>query len=266
MAATGACGRHSHASLLTLGTTTSVGNSGLLDGLLPLFRQQHGIEIRAHLVGSGMALRMMSRGDVDVVISHAPTLEASALHDHSRWRYRKIMFNDFVLVGPADDPAHVRGSPSIEEAMRRIAASPSRFLSRGDESGTHQREKELWALAGARPAPERLVVAGAGMGSTLRIASETGAYTLTDRATFGQLAAGLRLKTVFEGGPPLLNTYAVIVNMDGPRSADASAFADWLADGDGRRAIAEYRLPGNIAAFTVWPAGQPRDRPDDRPR
>ncbi|OFW09570.1 MAG: hypothetical protein A3H96_19070 [Acidobacteria bacterium RIFCSPLOWO2_02_FULL_67_36] len=261
-----ACGRDRQRRSITLGTTTSVGNSGLLDTLLPRFQQQHGIAVRAHLVGSGLAVRMLSRGDVDVVVSHAPSLETAALRDRPGWRYRKIMYNDFVLTGPPDDPAHVGASPTVEEAMRRIARSPVRFLSRGDESGTHQREQELWALAGERPSSERLVIAGAGMGSTLRVASETGAYTLTDRATFGQLASTLRLRILFEGGLRLLNTYAVIVNTQGPRAADASAFAEWLTDGDGRRLTAEYRLPGGVPAFRVWPTGQARENPADVPR
>jgi tungstate transport system substrate-binding protein len=209
---------------------------------------------------------MLARREVDVVISHAPSLEASALRDHPGWRYRKIMFNDFVLAGPPGDPARVRASPTIEEAMRRIATSPVRFLSRGDQSGTHQREQELWALARATPPGDRLVIAGAGMGSTLRIASETGAYTLTDRATFGQLAPTLHLAILFEGGAQLLNTYAVIVDTTGARAAAASTFAGWLSDGDGRRVISDYWLPGKVPAFHVWPSGQPREHPSDVPR
>ena len=176
------------------------------------------------------------------------------------------MYNDFVLMGPPDDPARVKGAPNIQEAMRRIATSTSTFLSRGDQSGTHEREQQLWTLAATRPADDRLVVAGAGMGTTLRVASQTGAYTLTDRATFAQHADTVRLAVVFEGGPHLLNTYAVVVDTNGPHSADALAFAHWLSDGNGRGVIAEYRVAGKVPAFQVWPAGRARQAPGDLPQ
>jgi tungstate transport system substrate-binding protein len=250
---------------LTLATTTSVGNSGLLDPLEKASGDEHGIELRSHLVGSGLAIEMLARGDVDVVISHAPALEAAALREHPGWSYRKIMFNDFVLVGPSDDPARIQTATGIEEAIKRIASSSARFLSRGDRSGTHEREEALWTLAGTRPVPDRLVVAGAGMGATLRIASETGSYTLTDRATFAQLAPNLRLKILFEGGVNLLNTYAVIVDPAGARARDAADFADWLSEGKGREVIQRYQVGGNVQAFNVWPLGRPRKHPGDLP-
>lgn len=250
---------------LVLATTTSVGNSGLLDVLLSAFQQQRGFAVRSHLIGSGLALRMLQTGDADVAITHAPEAEASALREHPGWRYRKIMFNDFVLVGPPADPSGVRGAASADIAMRRIATSNARFLSRGDRSGTHEREEQLWRLAGAQPSGERLVVAGAGMGTTLRIASETGAYTLTDRATLAQHVETLRLVIVFEGGPLLLNTYAVTVDPSGPRAQDAQAFFDWVSDGQGRRVIEQYRIR-DVLAFFPWPEGAARDDPYALPR
>lgn len=251
---------------LTLATTTSVANSGLLDVLAAAFEREHRIPVRSHLVGSGRALALLARGDADVVISHAPEAEARALREHPRWRYRKIMFNDFVIAGPREDPAAVAHAADAIDAMRRIAASGARFLSRGDSSGTHERENELWRLAGTRPGPDRLVVAGAGMGTTLRIASETDAYTLTDRATFAQQAAVLRLVLLHEGDPKLLNTYAVIVGPDAARAADARTFAAWLAEGNGRNLIATYRVSGRVQAFQPWPAGAPARAPDALPR
>ena len=245
---------------VVLATTTSVANSGLLDVLVAAFQQQVGIRVRSHLVGSGLALRMLEKGDVDVVITHAPDAEASMLKEHPTWHYRKIMFNDFVVVGPHADPAGVRGVASAEVAMRRIARSHARFLSRGDGSGTHEREEQLWRLAGLRPSGDRLVVAGAGMGTTLRIASETGAYTLTDRATLAQHAGTLRLAIVFEGGPLLLNTYAAIIDPSGPRVRDARTFVDWVTDGRGRPVIENYRI-GDAQAFQLWPNGVARDNP-----
>jgi tungstate transport system substrate-binding protein len=250
---------------LTLATTTSVGNSGLLEPLSRAWRNERGAELRSHLAGSGLALGMLAKGEADVAISHAPALESAALPEHPRWRYRKIMFNDFVLVGPTEDPAHVRSAAGIEAAMQRIAGAPVRFLSRGDQSGTHERENALWTLAGIRPAADRLVIAGAGMGATLRIASETGAYTLTDRATFAQLESTLRLVIVCEGGEALLNTYAVIVDPEGPLADEANAFADWLSEGNGREVIERYTVGAAVQAFNVWPRGRKRDQPRDLP-
>jgi tungstate transport system substrate-binding protein len=250
---------------LVLATTTSVGNSGLLDVLLPAFKQEQQLDVRSHLAGSGLALRMLEKGDADIVISHAPAAEATILRAHPDWRYRKIMFNDFVIVGPPDDPAHVKGANDAGAAMRQIAVSDARFLSRGDQSGTHEREEALWRLAGERPGRERLIVAGAGMGATLRVANETGAYTLTDRATFTQHLGTLSLTVVFEGGPLLLNTYAVVIDPSGPRATGAQRLYVWLSDGVGREVIQGYQLRG-VQAFFPWPAGRPREDPDAVPR
>lgn len=250
---------------LVLATTTSVGNSGLLDPLLSVYREFARADVQPQLVGSGLALKMLGDSHADIVISHSPAGEDAALREHPRWDYRKLMFNDFVLVGPLDDVATVTESRNLVDAMRRIAASNARFISRGDQSGTHERERQLWARAGAAPADGRLVVAGAAMGSTLRVASETGAYTLTDRATFEQLAGSLTLKVVFEGGSLLLNTYAVIFDRAGPRATDAAAFAAWLSEGAGRQVIDGYRGKGKGQPFRIWPAGHSRTQPTDTP-
>jgi tungstate transport system substrate-binding protein len=250
---------------IVLATTTSIGNSGLLDALAPALQREHRLEVRAHLVGSGLALKMLERGDADVVISHAPAAEAVALRDRPKWYYRKFMFNDFIIVGPSDDPARISGASDAVAAMRRMAGSTAKFLSRGDQSGTHEREEALWRAAAARPARERLVVAGAGMGATLRIASEMAAYTLTDRASFAQLADTLQLVVVFENDPELLNTYAVIVDRAGIRASDAKLFSEWLNEGTGRHLIASYRARG-VQVFQVWPEGRPGDRPDALPQ
>ena len=248
-----------------LATTTSVGNSGLLDALLPAFERRHGLGARAHLAGSGLSLKMLEDGDVDLVISHAPAAERDLLAAHPAWYYRKVMFNDFVLVGPQSDPAGVHRAADIGAAMRQIAASDVRFLSRGDQSGTHEREQALWRAAGTRPTADRLIVAGAAMGATLRAANETGSYTLSDRATYLRLAASLRLVVVFEGGADLMNTYSVLFDPQESRAADAQRFADWLADGDGRRAVENYRVEGR-QVFFVWPEDRPADTPSALPR
>jgi tungstate transport system substrate-binding protein len=261
----GCAGDSATGRYVVLATTTSVGNSGLLDALLPPLHQDEGLQVRSHLVGSGLALRMLERGDADIVISHSPAAEASAVRSHPSWRYRKLMFNDFVIVGPVEDPARVKGAADAEAAMQQIAASDVLFLSRGDQSGTHEREESLWRTAGVRPRREKLVVAGAGMGATLRIASEMDAYTLTDRATLTQHAGTLRLAVVFDRDPALVNTYAVIFDPSGPRRRDAEIVFNWLSDGRGRQLIDAYRS-GGARAFFPWPTGQPREAPDALPR
>jgi tungstate transport system substrate-binding protein len=263
LAALSACNTPSEQTL-TLATTTSVQNSGLLDALAPAFKEDAGIQIRAHLAGSGRALQMLARGDADVAISHAPEAEAAALRRHADWLYRKLMFNDFVVVGPRDDPAQVRDAADAVEAFRIIAAAAVRFVSRGDESGTHERERALWTQAGAQPAGERLITTGAGMAVTLRAASTQQAYTLSDRATFLQVRGVLGLKIVHEGDHRLLNTYAVIVPT-GPKRSDAIRFADWLATGRGRTVISQYRIKDALPAFHIWPLGCPATVPSATP-
>lgn len=244
---------------IALATTTSVEHSGLLDVLVPAFQSQTGIHVNVVTPGSGIALQMLARGDVDVAISHAPAREAKTITGTGRWTYRKIMFNHFVIVGPPQDPAAVVGSPTVEEAMRRIARSKARFISRGDSSGTHERERDLWRHSGL-VAPENVVVAGSGMGATLRIAGSTRAYTLTDRATFSQHSDRGDLIVVFEGSPLLLNTYAAIMRVDA--LSEARLFMDWLSDGHGRVLVDTFRTPAGQRAFHVWPSGCPRDRPE----
>ena len=250
---------------LVIVTTTSVGNSGLLDALLPVYEQHAGVRFGVHLAGSGRALAMLGAGDADVAISHAPEAETKAHASHPRWWYRKIMYNDFVVVGPPDDPSKVRVASSLEDALRRIATGEAVFFSRADASGTYEREQTLWQLAGTQPAGKHLIATGQGMGTTLRVASQESGYTLTDRATFLQLATALRLRIVSEGDPRLLNTYAVIVNPDRPEtSAAAMSFGWWLSDGPGRDLIASYET-GGMPAYFLWPLDRPRDHPSDVP-
>ena len=243
--------------ILQIATTTSVQNSGLLDAILPHFT---GATVRVHATGSGRALEMMGRGDVPLVISHAPEAEARYLDQHRDWRYRKIAFNRFVIAGPAGDPARVKAAGNALDAFRRIAAADVTFVSRGDGSGTHEREERLWALAGVKPPSNRLLISGRGMAQALRHADESHSYTLSDEATFWQLADGIELSVLFEGDLLLLNTYAVIDNGD----PTAQSFADWLSTGDGRRRMAGHKVAGR-PAFTVWPASCPGTAPASTP-
>jgi tungstate transport system substrate-binding protein len=217
-------------------------------------------------VGSGQALTLLKRGEVAVGVTHDPQAEAAALAGGVITGYRKIMFNDFIIAGPAGDPAGAARASDAADAFTRIAASDAPFVSRGDASGTYSREQALWALATHRPAPQRLLEVGQGMGGTLRIANEKNAYTLSDRATFEQFRRTLRLTLLYQGGSALLNTYAVFVRpgLTGSEQAAAEKLAGWLADGDGRPLIERFVANGQ-AVFHLWPLGAPRSSPSDLP-
>ena len=251
-----ACGNRVAAPVV-LATTTSVANSGLLERLLPAYPER----LRTVAVGSGLALELLDDGNADVAITHAPEREAAALHSHPYWRYRKVLYNEFLLVGPAEDPARAGQAADVVAAMRRIADSRHTFISRGDHSGTHDRERQLWAAAGVTPAGQNVVIAGAGMGQTLRIASNTNAYTLTDSGTFAALQRSIRSRVLFRGGERLLNTYAVTFDAENERGR---RFAEWLVDGDGRT-ILQRTVATEVQGFSIWPSGSPRDRPESRP-
>jgi tungstate transport system substrate-binding protein len=256
------CSHASSTPPLLLATTTSVVNSGLTERLLPLYEQQTGVRAKVIPVGSGRALKLLADGHADAAVTHAPVQETAAMRAHSQWVYRKILYNDFVIVGPREDVAAVAHARDAVDAMRRIAASPARFISRGDESGTHERERQLWESAGVQPQKGRIVVAGAGMGDTLRIASETESYTLSDRATFEQLASHVALTVLSSGDPVLLNTYAVVADPSDPAGI---RFARWLSGEAGREAIADLVGRGQLRGFTLWPTDRRGDRPMDRP-
>ena len=243
---------------IDIATTTSVQNSGLLDYLLPHFERA---QVRVHAAGSGRSLEMLADGVVDLVISHAPETEARYLATHADWHYRKFASNWFIIVGPRDDPARVREAADAVDAFRRIAAAAVPFVSRGDQSGTHEREQSLWRAAAAAPAPPRLIVSGRGMALALRHADEINGYTLSDEATFGQLQPQLDLVAFTIGDERFLNTYAVI---HARGDARADMFAEWLVTGDGRDGLSEYRIGGR-AAFTAWPETCPGHVPDARP-
>ena len=246
------CSGRSNLPSLDIATTTSVVNSGLLDAILPQF---HDHTVRVHAAGSGRSLAMLADGTVALVISHAPVAEQESLWAHPNWRYQKLAYNRFVLVGPKADPASVRSGTSAVDALKRIATNGAPFISRGDSSGTHERETTLWKLAGATP---QGLVSGAGMAVTLRQADSRGAYTLTDEATWRQLQGDLDgLSVVFENDPTLLNTYAVIYAGE---NRQAATLSNWLTTGQGRELIAAFKI-GDRAGFTVWPVDCPGQTP-----
>ena len=249
-----------------MATTTSVENSGLLAAILPAFSRETHIPVDVLAVGSGQALNLLKRGEAAVGLTHDPAAESAALTGGVISGYRKIMFNDFVIVGPPDDPAGIARASDAADAFARIAAGGATFVSRGDSSGTYSREQELWTRAKRRPSPDRLLDVGQGMGGTLRVASEQGAYTLSDRATFERFRSSLRIASLYEGGAMLLNTYAVFTRpgLTGTDQAAASALTRWLADGGGRQLIARFAVNGQTV-FQVWPLDTPREAPTDLP-
>lgn len=252
------CSPRSLPEHLDMATTTAIESSGILESVLPAFEAA---PVRVHATGSGRALAMLDDGVVDVAMTHAPEAEARFLAAHSDWRYRKFAYNRFIVVGPPEDPARVAEAADALDAFRRIAASPMTFITRGDESGVHEREQRIWRAADVTPDPSRLIVSDAGMAAALINAHERQGYTLSDEATFRQLRAQLNLVPLLTDDPRLLNMYAVTYPAGNPTAA---AFADWLVRGGGRTRFGAFEIEGT-PAFTVWPDNCPADTPEARP-
>lgn len=193
-----------------LATTTSTQDSGLLDSLVPHFEARCKCRVKTVAVGTGQALALGARGEADVVLVHAPALEEKYIREGTFINRRLVMVNDFILVGPPGDPAKLKGSATLSEAIGKLGSGKVPFASRADSSGTHILERNLWKSAGITPAGDWYIEVGQGMGATLRIASEKKAYTLTDRGTYLALRPTLELETLFEGTPELLNVYHVM--------------------------------------------------------
>jgi tungstate transport system substrate-binding protein len=218
--------------ILILTTTTSTQDSGLLDVLVPLFERNTGYSVKTVSVGTGQALALAARGEADVVLVHAPPLEKKYVAEGKLSNRRLVMYNDFLLIGPENDPAGVRGENQVAAALTKIASSGSRFVSRGDKSGTHLLEQALWKQAGVTPAAPWYIESGQGMGATLGIADDRRAYTLTDRGTYLALGKRVALKPMVQGDRALFNLYSVMeVNpANGPRvnTTGGKAFADFM--------------------------------------
>lgn len=205
-----AAGFASPAKEVILATTTSTADTGLLDVLNPIFEQKTGYVVKTIAVGTGQALALGSRGEADVLLCHAPASELVLVENGDVVERKLVMHNDFIIVGPANDPARVRGMRSAAEALSKIAGAQSIFVSRGDDSGTHKKENQIWAQLNMTPSGKWYWQAGAGMARTLDIASEKEGYTLTDRGTYLALKKNLALEVVVEGDPVLLNIYHVM--------------------------------------------------------
>jgi tungstate transport system substrate-binding protein len=237
---------------LRLATTTSTHNSGLLDYLLPPFEEREGIAVRVIPVGTGQALALGERGDADVVLVHARKREDAFIEAGHGIDRRDIMWNDFVVIGPAADPAGVRGLRDVAEAFRRIRAKRARFVSRGDDSGTHTRELAIWEKSGEGPprGTDFYLEAGQGMGRCLTIASEKEAYVLADRGTYLAYRSRLDLEVLVEGDPFLRNPYgAMIVNPARHPHVNVEAarkLLDYLTSKEGQQRIGAFRVDGQV--------------------
>jgi tungstate transport system substrate-binding protein len=235
-------------SRLRLATTTSTANSGLMEYLLPEFRKDSAIDVQVIAVGTGKALRLGREGDVDVVLVHARSAEQDFIDSGFGVERFGVMYNDFVLIGPHDDPAQIATSKSVTEAMDKIRTTRSAFISRGDDSGTHKKELFLWAMVGHSPEGDWYKSVGQGMGKTIQIANELGAYTMTDRGTWLAYMSKSNLDLLYQGDPPLFNPYGVIaVNPELHAHANytgASSLIDWLVSQKGQRMIGEFRVSG----------------------
>ena len=227
-----------------LTTTTSTQDSGLLDVLVPIFEKRTGYTVKTVSVGTGQALALGGRGEADVVLVHAPETEKKYLAEGNMVNRRLVMHNDFIVVGPLADPAKVRGLKKATDAFRRIAEARAIFLSRGDNSGTHILENNLWKQAGISPEGNWHLQSGQGMGQTLGIASEKQAYTLTDRGTYLAFKKRVALEILVERDRPLLNIYSVMkVNPSRFPKVNASggkAFADFMVSAEAQAVIKTF--------------------------
>ena len=240
-----------------LSTTTSTQDSGLLDVLVPFFEKNTGTSVKTVSVGTGQALALAARGEADVCLVHAPDSEKKYVADGLLLNRRLVMHNDYIIVGPTEDPAKIKGLASAADALKRIAEAKAAFVSRGDNSGTHQLEKKLWKEAKLEPAGAWYLQAGQGMGATLGIASEKRAYTLTDRGTFLAFQKRVQLVNLVEKDRVLLNIYSVL-------EANATKFP--RVNAAGGKAFADFMLSKEvqdiIRIFGVDTYGEPLFFPD----
>ncbi len=238
------------AKTIKLATTTSTDNSGLLEVLLPAFTRKHGIEVKVIAVGTGRAIKHGENGDVDVILVHARAAEDKFVADGFGVNRRDLMHNDFVIIGPAGDPAGIKGSKDAAQALQKIAASGSFFVSRGDDSGTHKKEKQLWQSAEVEPGGTWYLSAGQGMGAVLNIANEKQAYAMSDRATYLAYRNRLELPVLVEGDKRLSNPYGVIAVNPAKhphvKHAQAMKFIEWLTSEEGQRIIANFKKEGEV--------------------
>ncbi|WP_300493784.1 substrate-binding domain-containing protein [uncultured Methylophaga sp.] len=246
--------------LLKLSTTTSTDNTGLLAVLNKAFTESTDINVAVIAVGTGQALKLGANGDVDVALVHAPKAELEYVNDGYFIDRRYVMYNDFVLVGPVNDPAEIASAETITEAMQKIAQSGSRFVSRGDDSGTHKKELQLWKTTDINPSGNWYVQAGQGMGAVLKIADEMSGYALTDRGTQIAYQEKMQLKLLFEGDAQLSNPYHIMaVNPEKHPHVQftmAKRYMDFMTGAEGQRIIDDFKVNDQTLFFTTTPPAE----------
>lgn len=240
-------------NFITVASTTSTESSGLFGHILPIFTDETGIAVRVISQGTGQALETGRRGDVDVVFVHALAAEHQFVAEGYGVERFDVMYNDFVIVGPAADPADTKSAENAVEAMTRIAKTQAAFASRGDDSGTHLAERALWSAAGIAPSGAWYLETGSGMGATLNTAVQVPAYALTDRGTWLSFENRGDLTVTLEGDPVLFNPYGVILvnpqRHPHVKAQEGQAFIDWLTSEQGQTAIASYQVGGEQLFF-----------------
>lgn len=236
---------------ITLASTTSTQNSGLFNAILPVFKAKTGISVRVIAVGTGQALRIARNGDADALLVHHRASEDAFVAQGYGITRKDVMYNDFILVGPGDDPAKIAASTTITQALTTIAQSNALFASRGDDSGTHRKERELWAKTGISPTGHWYLETGSGMGATLNLATIKNAYVLTDRGTWITFGNKGNLKRLYSGDLALFNPYGVILvnpsRHPHVKTDLARQFADWIVSVEGQQAISSFRIAGSQA-------------------
>ena len=252
-AAMALCGSASAQQVIKLSTTTSTENSGLLAYLLPMFEAKVNAKVQVISVGTGKALELAKNGDVDVTLVHARAAEDKFVAEGWGVDRRDVMYNDFIVVGPAADPSALKGSRDVIESFRKIAGTGAKFVSRGDNSGTDIMEKGYWKQAGTNPAPARYISAGLGMGEVLNMAAELQAYTLTDRATYGAYQAKTGLAVLVEGDAKMFNPYGIIAvnpaKHPGINYQGAKQLIEWITSAEAQAKIAAFKPAGQQLFF-----------------
>jgi len=242
------------AAEIRMATTTSTENSGLLKVLLPKFEAATGVKVNVISVGTGKAIKLGEAGDVDVILVHARKQEDAFVADGFGVNRRDVMYNDFIVVGPVSDPAKLRGEKDVIKGFEKIAATKTRFISRGDNSGTDVMEKGYWKTAGIEPKGQPWYVnAGLGMGEVLTMAGEMQAYTLTDRATYGAYKARTGLDIALQGDKRMFNPYGIIAvnpaKHPSVKHADAMKLVEWVTSKEGQAVIADFKVDGQQLFF-----------------
>jgi len=245
---------------IILATTTSTQDSGLLDVMIPVFEEKTGYVVKTVAVGTGQALKLGESGDADVLLVHAPDAEKPLVESGVAINRRLVMHNDFIVIGPPDDPAGVKGTATAAEAFKKIAEAGAIFVSRGDDSGTHKKELSLWQAAGVEPAGQSWYQeTGQGMGQTITVANEKQAYCLSDRGTYLAQKKNIDLEILFEGDAPLLNIYHIM-------EVNPEKFPNIKINHEGAKAFADFFLSEEgqeiIRTFGVEDYGEPLFFPD----